>query len=166
MSFLHNMNKGTDTNALEKFCIDLCSYNTKLTSEKNTWERNPLFHLACDLQLQHANTWHTAEYSAPSAHFRFSSVLCQPLSHTQAVSELPVCTCIVTGIRRYISVLEPEMPVTVCTTIVVLFIYFCTLMYLIFIFIFVSILFLQNNQNSMLLYDCIYFIQDNLNFSF
>jgi len=35
MSFLHNMNKGTDTNALEKFCIDLCSYNTKLTSEKN-----------------------------------------------------------------------------------------------------------------------------------
>jgi hypothetical protein len=97
------MNKDSDTNSLEQFCIQLCSYNNKLTSEQNTWERNPLFQLAYDLQLQHANTWHTTEYSALSALFQFSSVLCQPPSPTQADFKLPVCTSIVIGIRRNIS---------------------------------------------------------------
>jgi hypothetical protein len=143
MSFLYNMNKGTDTNSLEQFCVYLCSYNNKLTSEQNTWERNPLFQLAYDpqrfqwhipsdrtmallypfydLQLQHAKTRHTTKCSVSSVHFHFSSVMCQP-----PVSD---ASCFwTTGMY------------TLCTTIVFPFIYFYALVCLMFIFIFVSIL--------------------------
>ena len=144
MSFLHNMNEGTDTNYLEQFCIQWCSYNNKLTSEQNTLERNPLFQLAYDLQLQHANMWHNGKS------------LLVPLTFIS----LQYCAnpCLTRKLflnYRFIHV---------CTTIGVPFIYFYTLVYLLFVF--VSILILQNNQNSMLLYDCIYLIKDNLNSSF
>ena len=132
MSLVRNMNKGTDTNYLEQFCIRLYSYNNKSYRNK-----------ILESVIHNFNSPMTFNYNIPTRDTQRNTLLLPPTFISLQYCANPCLICKLFLNYQYVHI---------CTTIVVAFKYLYTLMYLIFIFIFVLILILQNNQNSMLLY--------------